>query len=99
MRFDMIANFSPGETIPWTRALEMIIEQCKMGEQAGVTTAWFTEHHFAHNGYMNAPPNPIQMGTHVAAHCPNLRVGTAPIAYCAARLAPVTGSRRCGYAR
>jgi len=79
MRFDMIANFSPGETIPWTRALEMIIEQCKMGEQAGVTTAWFTEHHFAHNGYMNAPPNPIQMGTHVAAHCPNLRVGTAPI--------------------
>lgn len=79
MRFDLIANFSPGETIPWTRALEMIREQCKMGEQAGFTTAWFTEHHFAHNGFMNAPPNPIQMCTHIAAHCPNLRVGTAPI--------------------
>ncbi|MGI9514247.1 MAG: LLM class flavin-dependent oxidoreductase [Anderseniella sp.] len=79
MRFDLIANFSPGETIPWTRTLEMIREQCSLAEQAGFTTAWFTEHHFAHNGYMNAPPNPIQMCTHVAAHCPKLRVGTAPI--------------------
>ena len=79
MRFDLIANFSPGETIPWARTLEMILEQCTLAEQAGFTTAWFTEHHFAHNGYMNAPPNPIQMGTHVAAHCPKLRVGTAPI--------------------
>ena len=79
MRFDLIANFSPGETIPWTRTLEMILEQCSLAEQAGFTTAWFTEHHFAHNGYMNAPPNPIQMCTHVAAHCKTLRVGTAPI--------------------
>lgn len=79
MRFDLIANFSPGETIPWTRTLDMILEQCSLAEQAGFTTAWFTEHHFAHNGYMNAPPNPIQMGTHVAAHCSRLRVGTAPI--------------------
>ncbi len=79
MRFDLIANFSPGETIPWTRSLEMILEQCSLAEAAGFTTAWFTEHHFAHNGYMNAPPNPIQMCTHVAAHCKKLRVGTAPI--------------------
>ncbi|MEM9579881.1 MAG: LLM class flavin-dependent oxidoreductase [Pseudomonadota bacterium] len=79
MRFDLIANFSPGETIPWTRTLEMILEQCRLAEEAGFTTAWFTEHHFAHNGYMNAPPNPIQMATHVAAHCQKLRVGTAPI--------------------
>lgn len=79
MRFDLIANFSPGETIPWPRTLEMILEQCLLAEQAGFTTAWFTEHHFAHNGYMNAPPNPIQMCTHVAAHCKKLRVGTAPI--------------------
>jgi len=28
---------------------------------------------------MNAPPNPIQMATHIAAHCQKLRVGTAPI--------------------
>ena len=79
MRFDLIANFSPGETIPWTQALEIILEQCSMAEEAGFMTAWFTEHHFAHNGYMNAPPNPIQMCTHVAAHCKKIRIGTAPI--------------------
>ena len=79
MRFDLIANFSPGETIPWPRVLEMIREQCTLAEQASFTTAWFTEHHFAHNGYMNAPPNPIQLSTHVASHCQKLRVGTAPI--------------------
>jgi len=26
MRFDLIANFSPGETLPWPRVLEMIRE-------------------------------------------------------------------------
>ena len=79
MRFDLIANFSPGQTIPWTRTLEMLREQCSLAEQAGFTTAWFTEHHFAHNGFMNAPPNPIQICTHIAAHCPTLRVGTCPV--------------------
>ncbi len=79
MRFDLIANFSPGETIPWTRALEMIREQTGICEQAGFTTSWFTEHHFAHNGYMNAPPNPIQMCTHVASKFDKIRVGTCPI--------------------
>lgn len=28
---------------------------------------------------MNAPPNPIQMCTHIAAHCPTLRVGTCSV--------------------
>jgi len=79
MRFDLIANFSPGETIPWTRALEMIREQTGLCEQAGFTTSWFTEHHFAHNGYMNAPPNPIQMCTHIAAQFDRIRIGTCPI--------------------
>ncbi len=79
MRFDLIPNFSPGETIPWDRALEMMRQQTSLAEQAGFTTAWFTEHHFAHNGYMNAPPNPVQMCTHIAAHCEKIRVGTAPI--------------------
>ncbi len=79
MRFDLIPNFSPGETIPWDQALHMMREQTALAEQAGFTTAWFTEHHFAHNGYMNAPPNPIQMCTHIAAHCEKIRVGTSPI--------------------
>ena len=36
MRFDLIANFSPGETKPWPRVLEMIKEQCSLAEQAGL---------------------------------------------------------------
>jgi len=32
MRFDLIANFSPGETKPWPRVLEMINEQCSLAE-------------------------------------------------------------------
>ena len=79
MRFDIIPNFSPGETIPWDRSLAMLREQTCLAEQSGFTTAWFTEHHFAHNGYMNAPPNPIQMCTHIAAQCDKIRVGTSPI--------------------
>jgi hypothetical protein len=36
MRFDLIANFSPGETIPWPRTLEMIREQTALAEEAGL---------------------------------------------------------------
>ncbi len=79
MRFDLIPNFSPGETIAWDKSLHMMREQTGLAEQAGFTTAWFTEHHFAHNGYMNAPPNPIQMCTHMAARFDRIRVGTCPV--------------------
>ena len=48
MRFDLIANFSPGETIPWPRTLEMILEQCSLAEEAGFTTAWFTAVSYTH---------------------------------------------------
>ncbi len=79
MRFDLIPNFNIGQTIPWDRTLEMMREQTMLAEQADFTTAWFTEHHFAHNGFLNAPPNPIQMCTHIAAHCQKIRVGTCPV--------------------
>lgn len=79
MRFDFIPNFNIGEVIPWDRTLEMMREQTAIVEQADFTTAWFTEHHFAHNGFLNAPPNPIQMCTHIAAHYKKIRVGTCPV--------------------
>ncbi len=79
MRFDFIPNFNIGRTIPWDRTLEMLREQSKIVEDADFTTVWFTEHHFAHNGFLNAPPNPIQMCTHIAAHCQKIRVGTCPV--------------------
>ena len=79
MRFDFTPFFNPGENIPWDRVVRMLREQSQLAEQAGFTTVWFTEHHFAHNGFMNAPPNPILMGADVAAHCKKIRVGQAPV--------------------
>ncbi len=79
MRFDLIPNFNIGVTIPWVRTLEMLREQTSLVEQAGFTTVWFTEHHFAHNGFINAPPNPIQLCTHIGAYFKKIRVGTCPV--------------------
>ena len=79
MRFDFIPFFNPGETIPWTQTVAMMREQTRIGEDAGFQTVWLTEHHFAHNGYLNATPNPVLMCADLAAHCKKIRVGQAPI--------------------
>jgi len=79
MRFDFVPFFNPGETIPWTRTTAMMREQTQLAEDAGFTTVWLTEHHFAHNGYLNAPPNPILMSADLAAHSKKIRVGQAPV--------------------
>ena len=79
MRFDIIPFFNPGETIPWERTIAMFREQAVLAEEAGFTTCWFTEHHFAHNGYLNAPPNPILICADIAARTTSLRVGTSPV--------------------
>ena len=79
MRFDFIPFFNPGENIPWDRVVRMMREQTRLAEQAGFTTVWLTEHHLAHNGYLNAPPNPVLLGADLAAHCKKIRVGQAPV--------------------
>ena len=79
MRFDFVPFFNPGENIPWNRVVKMMREQTNLAEQADFTTVWLTEHHFAHNGYLNAPPNPIMMSLDLASHSKKIRVGQAPI--------------------
>ena len=79
MRFDFVPFFNPGENIPWTRTASMMREQTQLAEDAGFTTVWLTEHHFAHNGYLNATPNPVLMCADLAAHSKKIRVGQAPI--------------------
>ena len=79
MRFDFVPFFNPGENIPWNRTVAMMREQAQIADQAGFTTVWSTEHHFAHNGYLNAAPNPILMSADLAAHTKNIRVGQAPV--------------------
>ena len=79
MRFDFVPFFNPGENIPWNRVVKMMREQTNLAEQGDFTTVWLTEHHFAHNGYLNAPPNPIMMSLDLASHSKKIRVGQAPI--------------------
>ena len=79
MRFDFSPFVNPGENIPWDRVVHMMREQTRLAEDAGFSTVWLSEHHFAHNGYMNAPPNPILMGADLAAHCSKIRVGQCPV--------------------
>ena len=79
MRFDFIPFFNPGENIPWDRVVRMMREQTHLAEQAEFSTVWLTEHHFAHNGYLNAAPNPILMSADLAAHSKKIRVGQSPV--------------------
>ena len=79
MRFDFVPFFNPGENIPWNRTASMMRQQTQLAEDAGFTTVWLTEHHFAHNGYLNATPNPVLMCADLAAHSKKIRVGQAPI--------------------
>lgn len=79
MRFDFNPFFNPGENIPWNRVVRMFRDQTGIAEQAGFTTVWCTEHHFAHNGYLNAPPNPVLMCADLGAHFSKIRLGQAPV--------------------
>lgn len=79
MRFDFIPFFNAGENIPWDRVIRMMREQTQIVEAADFTTVWITEHHFAHNGYLNAAPNPILVCADLAAHSKTIRVGQAPV--------------------
>jgi alkanesulfonate monooxygenase SsuD/methylene tetrahydromethanopterin reductase-like flavin-dependent oxidoreductase (luciferase family) len=79
MRFDFIPYFNAGEVIPWTQTIEMMRAQTAVAEEAGFTTVWLTEHHFAHNGYLNAAPNPILICADLAARFSRIRVGQAPV--------------------
>ena len=79
MRFDFNPFFNPGQNIPWNQVVQMFGDQTEIAEQSGFTTVWCTEHHFAHNGYLNAPPNPILMCAHLGARFAKIRLGQAPV--------------------
>ena len=79
MRFDFNPFFNPGENLPWDRICAMFRDQTRIAEESGFTTVWCTEHHFAHNGYLNAPPNPIMMCAHLGSRFDRIRLGQAPV--------------------
>ena len=79
MRFDFNPFFNPGENLPWRQWLQLFRDQVQVAEQSGFTTVRCTEHHFAHIGYLNAPPNPILMCADLGAHFDKIRLGQAPV--------------------
>ena len=91
MRFDFVPFFNPGENIPWNRVVKMMREQTNLAEQGDFTTVWLTEHHFAHNGYLNAPPNPIMMSLDLASHSKKNKGWSG--SYCPSGLAPFESCR------
>jgi len=71
--------FNPGENIAWNRVVRMFRDQTRGAEQSGFTTVWCTEHHFAQNGYLNAPPKPVLMCSDLGAYFDKIRLGQAPL--------------------
>ena len=63
MRFDITLYTHVGETYPWEKIVDEAETQVKFADQAGFTTFWMAEHHFAWDGWYNSAPNPILMGT------------------------------------
>ena len=68
-----------GSNLPWDRICAMFRDQTRIAEDSGFATVWCTEHHFAHNGYLNAPPNPTLMCAHLGAPFERIRLVQAPV--------------------
>jgi len=79
MRFDFNPFYNPGENLPWRQWLQLFRDQVAVAEQVGFTTVWCPEHHFAHNGYLNASPNPILMCADLGAHFDKIRLGQSAV--------------------
>ena len=62
MRFDSTPYYHVGEpyyAIGWDALMSEVRQEAQLLEDAGFTTMWFAEHHFAWDGYYNAAPNPL----------------------------------------
>ena len=75
MRFDSTIYSHVGEKYPVDKIVDEIREIAKLLDEAGFTTVWIAEHHFWHDGWHTAPPNPILLNADVAAHTQRIRVG------------------------
>ncbi|GAA2613431.1 LLM class flavin-dependent oxidoreductase [Streptomyces axinellae] len=77
MRFSIFhALGAPGRLGDYHRLMREAREYAVAAEQAGFWSAWYTEHHFGHEG-QELTPNPVLMGTDIAARTERLRIGQA----------------------
>jgi alkanesulfonate monooxygenase SsuD/methylene tetrahydromethanopterin reductase-like flavin-dependent oxidoreductase (luciferase family) len=75
MRFDFMVNvWTHGRNVPYRDVIAEYVEQARAAEQAGFTGIWSGEHHFQEEGF-DLLPNPVLLGSHLAAHTTSIRIG------------------------
>ena len=77
MRFSIFHNLgAPGRLDEYHEVMREAREFAVAADQAGFWSTWYTEHHFGHEG-IELTPNPVLMGTDIAAHTSRIRIGQA----------------------
>ncbi|MCX4722779.1 LLM class flavin-dependent oxidoreductase [Streptomyces sp. NBC_01306] len=77
MRFSIFhALGAPGQLGEYHRLMREAREFAVAAEDAGFWSVWYTEHHFGHEG-QELTPNPVLMGTDIAARTERIRIGQA----------------------
>lgn len=77
MRFSIFHNLgAPGRLGEYAQVMDEAREFAVAAEQAGFWSTWYTEHHFGHEA-IEITPNPVLMGTDIAARTSRIRIGQA----------------------
>ncbi len=77
MRFSVFHGLgAPGDLEHYNQHMKDAREYAMTAERYGFWSAWYTEHHFGHEG-QELTPNPILMGADIAARTTRLRIGQA----------------------
>jgi len=75
MKFGVLQFFSwPGRRVPLGKVYDRAFDRITVMDESGYDAVWLAEHHFS---TYSVCPSVHMMGTHVAAHTKNIRIGTA----------------------
>ena len=76
MKFGYFCNTTNWKKKPYTEILDNARDIAIYCDKNNWNSIWFTEHHFNHEG-MESCPNPLMLGTDIAARTKNIRIGQA----------------------
>jgi alkanesulfonate monooxygenase SsuD/methylene tetrahydromethanopterin reductase-like flavin-dependent oxidoreductase (luciferase family) len=75
VKFGVLQFFSwPGRRNPLEVVYDRAFDRMQMMDESGYDAVWLAEHHFS---TYSVCPSVHMMGTHIAAHTKNIRIGTA----------------------
>jgi len=76
MKIGYFCNTTNWKKKPYSEILDNTRDIANYCDKNNWNSIWFTEHHFNHEG-MESCPNPLMMGTDIAARTKNIRIGQA----------------------